>query len=223
MKKIFTLAITVLSVFTLSILLSLTAYASEPILAQGNETEETTEENDSKEAVITTEKSDTGADLNKENPFTEIYETAIANADKILSALAFVSSLALVFFYKRGLLPLLSKALTSIKNSAGGFETIAKEGAIKTEETLNFLLDKFAYFENSVNGVLEAVEKLDETMRENGEEKSDRKKLKSVMLSQVDMLYDIFMQSSLPQYSKDAVGERVAEMKAALSDGEAND
>ena len=222
MKKIFTLFITLLSIFTLTFILSVTSYASEPVMAELEETENNEESYETKE-ISEAQKSDTGANLNKENPFTEIYEAAINNADKILSGLAFISSIALVFFYKRGLLPVLSKVLSAIKNSAGDFEEMAKEGVLKTEESLNFLLDKFAFFENTVNGVSETLEKLQETLRENDEEANNGKALKTVMLSQVDMLYDIFMQSSLPQYSKDAVGERVAKMKALLSDGEANE
>ena len=40
------------------------------------------------------------------------------------------------------------------------------------------------------------------------------------MNAQIDMLYEIFMSSALPQYAKDRVGEKVAEMKAQLTDGE---
>ena len=37
-----------------------------------------------------------------------------------------------------------------------------------------------------------------------------------ILSAQVDMLYDIFMTSALPQYQKDAVGERIAAMRGAL-------
>jgi hypothetical protein len=47
--------------------------------------------------------------------------------------------------------------------------------------------------------------------------------MKTIMSAQVDMLYNIFMSSSLPQYSKDAVGERISEMKAALAEPVSND
>ena len=41
--------------------------------------------------------------------------------------------------------------------------------------------------------------------------------LSVIVGTQIDMLYDIFMTSALPQYQKDAVGERVAKMKEALA------
>ena len=40
--------------------------------------------------------------------------------------------------------------------------------------------------------------------------------LRLVVDTQIDMLYDIFMSSALPQYQKDAVGERIAKMKGAI-------
>ena len=44
--------------------------------------------------------------------------------------------------------------------------------------------------------------------------------MKALMSAQIDMLYDIFMTSSLPQYQKDAVNQRVKEMKEVTeSDG----
>ena len=51
-------------------------------------------------------------------------------------------------------------------------------------------------------------------------EKKSAEKLSLLMNSQIDMLYEIFMQSSLPQYSKDAIGEKVAALKKELKDGE---
>ncbi len=212
MKKIFTLFISVISVLSLSLCLSVTAFA------------DTAEQsNPDFEEVTEIEKVDTGITHTQENPFTEIYQTVIDNADKILSALAFISSLVLMFFYKRGLLPSLSRSLSAIKSSAGDFEEIAREGALKTEQSLNFLLDKFAFFENTVNEVSSTVERLEAGIEKETEKASSREQLKTVMLSQVDLLYEIFMQSSLPQYSKDAVGEKVREMKRSLLIGEEND
>ena len=37
--------------------------------------------------------------------------------------------------------------------------------------------------------------------------------MKIILSAQIDMLYDIFMTSSLPQYQKDAVSKRIGEMK----------
>ena len=38
------------------------------------------------------------------------------------------------------------------------------------------------------------------------------------MQNQIDMLYEVFISSSLPLYQKEAVGERIAEMKRILNE-----
>ena len=40
--------------------------------------------------------------------------------------------------------------------------------------------------------------------------------MKTVMSAQTDMLYAVFMASGLPQYQKEEIGERIAEMRKEL-------
>jgi hypothetical protein len=40
------------------------------------------------------------------------------------------------------------------------------------------------------------------------------------LLAEIDMLYEIFINSSLPQYSKDTVSERIVKMKKSLCHGD---
>lgn len=212
MKKILTLFICIVSVLSLTLCLSVSAFASaeeveKPIFNENGESE----------------KVDTGADLTKENPFMEIYEAVIDNADKILCTLTFISSIVLMFFYKKGLFPAITKGLTAIKSFAGGFEETLNDGALKTEESLKFLLDRFASFENTVTEVSSSMERLEQRLSISDNGKNSREELKTVMLSQIDLLYEIFMQSSLPQYAKDSVGEKVSEMKRNLLSGDVND
>jgi hypothetical protein len=49
-------------------------------------------------------------------------------------------------------------------------------------------------------------------------ERDGRKKLCAVLSAEVDMLYEIFNSAALPQYLKDRVGERIAYMKAEISE-----
>jgi len=65
------------------------------------------------------------------------------------------------------------------------------------------------------------VEELDVMLKEKfayvDEAQQERQELKLILDSQIDMLYDIFMASALPQYQKDAVGEKIAKMKEAIA------
>ena len=171
-------------------------------------------------ALAAEENSDYVGTEENESTFSEIYSLVLENVDKIFSALAFVSSLLLVFAYKKGLIPIINTGLSAIKKSADKFEGSSLESILKTEESLGFLTDKFASCINTVEGISKSVEELGERLKLMEGEKNNGETVKTVMLSQIDMLYEIFMNSALPQYSKDALGEKVAEMKKSIRAGE---
>lgn len=157
-----------------------------------------------------------------QNVFEIAFEWLTAHSSEILSALTFVGSVTIAFTYKKGLLPRLSGALTKIGGSVSALteETekslgtlgaefdFVKERAEETEKLCMLLSDRLASLSDKLDSV--------------GESKSENDKFKVIMSSQVDMLYEIFMQSSLPQYAKDSVGEKIAAMKAAISGGESD-
>ena len=66
----------------------------------------------------------------------------------------------------------------------------------------------------------ERLDEMSTTLNEVKEKEQQKEKnsesLAVIVGAQIDMLYDIFMSSALPQYQKDAIGERVAKMKEAL-------
>ncbi|MBO5879607.1 MAG: hypothetical protein J6Q68_03555 [Clostridia bacterium] len=159
---------------------------------------------------------DTGAD---ESLFQVMYDFTLENIDKFLSALAFIASLVLAFAYKKGLIPLVKAALSSLGGSVGKFEKQASCAIEKTEETVKFLSERFAFCENTVEELSNSIELICERIREADEERAAIQSLKEAMLTEVEMLYDVFMHSSLPQYSKDNVGEKISEMKKRLAGG----
>ena len=59
---------------------------------------------------------------------------------------------------------------------------------------------KLSIFEKSIEGI-----------------KNEQNVTNSVLYAEIDMLYEIFMAASLPQYLKDNVGEKVRVMKAKLN------
>ena len=198
MKKVLVTVLSLLFILTLSV----TAFAAE------------------EEFEESAAKGDTGAD---ESPFSEIYSIICENTDKIFSALAFISSLILAFAYKRGALPLIKSGIAGIGKSAGELAEKSGEAIEKTEQTLSFLSERFAFCESSVESALASIEELGAKLESIEKNTDGSEKTKAVLLSQIDLLYDIFMQSSLPQYSKDAVGEKVTKMKKALAAGEENE
>ena len=154
------------------------------------------------------------------NLFSRIYAELTAYAAEILCALTFAGSVTLAVAYKKGLLPLLEKSLVSIGNAVARIRDSAKESAQKSDEIGAVIDGKLTATKEVLDTLAERVATLSETLgaikKDEECERIEKEKVRLVMSAQIDMLYDIFMSSALPQYQKDAVGERIGKMKEAL-------
>ena len=151
-----------------------------------------------------------------ENIFEQIYTLAMENSDKIFSVLAFLGTLVVGIGYKSGLLPLLRDALSRLKGEMDGI----KADGDKIGRLFGERFDKTS----------EAIERIEKTLEENTKELSriewqfesyeellrERNALKTILEGQMYLLYSIFMSSSLPQYQKDMIGERIEELREEL-------
>lgn len=160
-------------------------------------------------------------DAAEDNFFTVAYEEISSYASEILCALTLAASLILAFAYKKGLLPLVQGALVSIGNAVTKIKDsteVSEQKASRLEENLengiqgakaalDKVIERIASFEQTISAKLINEEQI----------KEEYKKLGFVVGAQIDMLYDIFMTSALPQYQKDAVGERIAKMREAMA------
>ena len=158
----------------------------------------------------------------KENLFEEIYEAASSVSSELLAVLAFVGSLIVAFAYKKGLIPAgkrgivaLGNVITQLKDTTDDYNEY-QEGVLsdfnERIERLEKLLEQFT---RSVIEISHNTESIRNTAQE-------RENVKALMSAQVDMLYEIFMTSQLPQYQKDAVNCRINEMKEVIALNEAN-
>jgi len=157
------------------------------------------------------------------NPFDTVCDAIMEHLDEILSALAFIGSALLAFTYKRGLLPSLSGALNKIGASVRSVSDAAEKQAESQNTTLAVLGERVGSIADTFDKVAKDVSALDERLGAAEAGMLDRKTMEAIMGAQIDMLYQIFMTSSLPQYAKDEVGTRIAEMKAALEGGAKNE
>ena len=158
-----------------------------------------------------------------ENFFAEVVEVIETNSDKILSALAFIGSIVLAFTYKRGLLPTLSKTLGSIGSSVKSIGESTEKSLCDNADTMSAINSHIKEIGELFDGLSEDVSALNKKLDSYEEDKLSAAAMSEIMRAQVDMLYEIFMTSSLPQYAKDSVGERIAKMKAQLASGEKTD
>lgn len=151
------------------------------------------------------------------NLFAEIYEYASQNADNIFSALAFAASVLLALIYKKGLMPALTSSLTSLRTSVKTISETAERALAESEGAYTGVKKSIDLVGEGLDALCITVGELEGRLAASEEQANEAKAMKTIMSAQIDMLYNIFMSSSLPQYSKDAVGERIAEMRAALA------
>jgi len=149
----------------------------------------------------------------EENFFEVVYCEVVKHADKILSALAFCGSVILAFAYKRGLLPAIQTTITGLGNQVGALKEYTEKSITLSDSTQKVALERFDEAQTLMKSLGTRLEELESALAEAEEEKNQRAATQAIMLAQIDMLYEVFMSSSLPAYRKDLIGEKIANMK----------
>ena len=127
--------------------------------------------------------------------------------------LTFIGSLLLAFAYKRGLLPTIKNGLGIISGTVGELKA-STEGFSKHQEAMiSELTERLKQAELSLSEFGKAIDEIVKKAEEDENGALEREHMKALMSAQIDMLYGIFMTSSLPQYQKDAVSEHIHKMK----------
>lgn len=161
-------------------------------------------------------------DTEEANFFSRIYSEITSYAGEILCALTFIGSLVLAMAYKKGLLPLLEKSLLSIGAAITKIKENTKEGIEKSSVVSEDINNKLTSANHTLETLAKRIEALgnalDENKKDVASDRLEKKQLYLILDAQIDMLYDVFMSASLPQYQKDAVGEKIARMKEAIAE-----
>ena len=155
-------------------------------------------------------------DVAEENAFAAVYGVIEENADKILAALSFAVTIILAWAYKCGLLPALRKAMGGISDAAKSVSREAEKSIAEGERRL----EDFKSGMGDLVSLLEAVEvrlgELEGKLSEIETHTADSEAVKRVLGCEVDMLSELFLSSSIPDYQKETVGMRVAAMRKEL-------
>ena len=154
------------------------------------------------------------------NVFEELYAAVGEFSGEIASALAFIGSLIVAFAYKRGLMPTVKSGIGAIGGAVNQLKDSTESYSKHQDELLAEFTERLARAEEMLEKFGNAIEKIAEKTEDGKHAAEDRANMKALMAAQIDMLYDIFMTSSLPQYQKDAVNKRIQGMKEVTeSDG----
>lgn len=194
MKKIL-LTLLIIAILTFS--LSVSAFAQDSGEAQSDEVQQS------------------GAEA---NPFEALYAFFLENSTEIFSTLAFLGSLTVAVCYKRGMLPALADAVGGIGTAVGGLRSDNASALSDITAKSADMLEKMGVTQSSLADAAELIRELSERLATAEETKNELDSIRCAISVQIDVLYDIFMASSLPQYRKDLIGERVSEMKSFLEE-----
>lgn len=192
------------------LLFSTIAFASE-----GEAVEKTMED----EVVIT----DTAESAEPDNGigfFASLLDAIKDNASEILSSLTLISSIILMFVYKGGFLPMVKDAVGTLGSKVKSISE--KTDLIGTESTeMKDRLEKtLAASEEALAAVETALSDIAIKIPEANAAKRSADTSIEVLSLEVEMLYELFMSSALPQYVKDRVGERIGKMRELVGGGD---
>ncbi len=158
-----------------------------------------------------------------ENIFEDTYALIRANSDKLLSALAFIGSLILALAYKKGLLPTVNTAISSLASVVGGIKDAAEKCGTASNDIKETLTDKLGLTEKSLCGIAERLTALENSLSEINEEGKRGELIEKTLRAELDMLYEIFIASSLPEYQKEEIRGKMKTIRAGLSGGTPNE
>ena len=152
----------------------------------------------------------------EENPFFALYNELSSHLPELFSALSLAGACIMAFCYKRGLLPLLKDGLGAIGTAAldcgKKAEVFASEGKDICEKVNDYVHTITSYVEK----IEQALATIDEKISSFGDQKKETQLLHEVMKGQIEMLQEIFLVSSLPQFEKERICKRVEEMNRTL-------
>ena len=158
--------------------------------------------------------------LEEKNFFLFLYEGVMDNISEIFSLFSFIGTLVIAFIYKKGLLPLFSKTVAGLRDGIGAIKQESESALSAGGQKIDLVRDKLSEIENTFSLFSESVSTLESKLAAEEALTSERKKLEIIMGSQIDLLYDIFMSSSLPEYKKEAVGAKFLQMREELKKNE---
>lgn len=150
------------------------------------------------------------------NGFTLAYNLLLDHLSELLSALTLIASLVVGYFYKKGLLPSVKGVLSGINGAVGRLKESSDKEIENRKSDAKKVEDTLASFGKSLEEQGKLISGIEQRLISEEEYYKQKEKLNLILSSQVDMLYNIFISSSLPQYQKDAMNEKILAMKKEL-------
>lgn len=152
-----------------------------------------------------------------ENTFEELYTLCMSHLSEILSLAAFVGSLVCAILYKSGMLPLIKQGLTALSKTVHSIKESAELGESSRKTDYDGLKMKLEGLEETISALGENLTLYAERLESKTALENRQKRMEALTEAEVEMLYEIFMTSALPEYEKARIGEKIAKMKEVIN------
>ena len=152
----------------------------------------------------------------EKNIFFTAYDEIASHLPEFLSALSLLGAGMIAFCYKRGLLPLLKNGIGAIGSATMDCGKKVEAYAEESRNICEKANDSIHLITTYMKRIEDTLCALEEKIAVTCSEKKEKKELCELMRGQVDMLLEIFLASSLPQFEKDRVCKKVEEMKQSI-------
>ena len=153
------------------------------------------------------------------NLFSKIYSAITDNLSEILCALTLVGSIVLAFAYKKGLIPLISSAVSAIGKGVGKLQGEAEKFNKESGEQISDISARLGAAASAIEGFAKRLTDIEGEISQMSKASERYDVILKAVSAEAELLYDIFMSSALPQYQKDAVSKRISEINGTLSEG----
>ena len=140
------------------------------------------------------------------------YTAVMDKSDQIFSLLAFIGTMVIAAIYKKGLMPGVRRASAIVSDAVKEIKEENERLVIEAKGQADTIRILESSIEELSGQIICLSEGIDASRQIN-----EQKKLFVIMDAQVDLLRDVFISSSLPQYKKEAVESRIKEMKEILN------
>lgn len=150
------------------------------------------------------------------SPFALLYRDITENLDTVFGAFAALGTVLVAFSYKRGMLPLLRGGVGVLSDKVKEIGKQSEKMEKESSENAQFVKNQLQMMMDSFRECADSVQEFGNALKELREKSDEMDVLRSLLAEEVNLLYDIFSSSSLPQYQKEIVARRVEEMRATL-------
>lgn len=135
--------------------------------------------------------------------------------NELLSALTFLGSLLVAFFYKKGILPLLRAGLSALNDTAGKAEQITEHFTQKAEEELAAIKESTLPLAALVQNTEECIRTMQKALEES--EKA-QKETRRILAAETELFYELLTSANLPHAQKESMAKTFYSLREDLEE-----